>query len=234
MSTKVVSCTKTADGVSVELESVDTGKRETITADVVLVSVGRRPYTEGLGLENTGIQLDGRGFIPNDHKLKTNVPHIRAIGDVTTGPMLAHKAEEEGVAAVEDINTSYCEIDHEIIPSVIYTHPEVAFVGKNEQTLKKENVKYKVGTFSFAANSRAKAVDDSDGLVKVIIDANTEKLLGVHIICSCAGELIAEATLAMTYSGSAEDIARSCHAHPTFSEALKEACLAAYSLPINS
>ncbi|KAJ1674145.1 dihydrolipoamide dehydrogenase precursor [Spiromyces aspiralis] len=232
--TKVVGSEKANGKVLVKVESVKTGKAESLEADVVLVSVGRRPYTEGLGLDNVDIKPDAKGRIDLDAQFRTSVPHIRVIGDVTHGPMLAHKAEEEGIAAVEYITNGYGHVNYNVIPSVIYTHPEVAWVGKTEQQLKEEGVKYRVGSFPFVANSRAKTIDDAEGLVKVLTDAETDRILGAHIIGTNAGEMIQEAALAMEYGGSAEDVARTCHAHPTLSEAFKEACMAAYSKPIHA
>ncbi|KAJ2687249.1 dihydrolipoamide dehydrogenase precursor [Coemansia sp. IMI 209128] len=233
-STKVVDSEKIGGKVLVNVESAKGGKKETLEADVVLLSVGRRPYTEGLGLENVGIRPDAKGRVElADQQFRTSVPNIRVIGDVTMGPMLAHKAEEEGIAAVEYITNGHGHVNYNVIPSVIYTHPEVAWVGKNEQQLKEEGVKYKIGSFPFAANSRAKTIDDAEGLVKIITDAETDRILGAHIIGPNAGEMIAEACLAMEYGGSAEDVARTCHAHPTMAEAFKEACMAAYSKPIH-
>ncbi|KAJ2174237.1 dihydrolipoamide dehydrogenase precursor, partial [Coemansia sp. RSA 532] len=227
-STKVVSSEKKDGKVVVSVEGAKNGKQESLTADVVLLSVGRRPYTEGLGLENAGVKVDAKGRIEMaDEQFRTAVSSIRVIGDVTMGPMLAHKAEEEGIAAVEHITNGHGHVNYNVIPSVIYTHPEVAWVGKNEQQLKEEGIKYKVGSFPFAANSRAKTIDDAEGLVKIITDAETDRILGAHIIGPNAGEMIAEACLAMEYGGSAEDVARTCHAHPTMSEAFKEACMAA-------
>ena len=205
-----------------------------LDADVVLVSIGRRPYTTGLGLENVGVELDNRGRVVVDNEFKTNVPHIRCIGDATFGPMLAHKAEDEGFAVSEMIGTGHGHVNYDVIPSVIYTHPEVAWVGKNEQELKEAGVKYKIGSYPFVANSRARTNDDSDGMVKVLVDAETDRMLGVHIIGPNAGEMIAEAGLALEYGASGEDVARTCHAHPTLSEAFKEACmLASYGTAIN-
>ncbi|KAJ1939550.1 dihydrolipoamide dehydrogenase precursor, partial [Linderina pennispora] len=168
------------------------------------------------------------------NEFRTNVSSIRVIGDVTVGPMLAHKAEEEGIAAVEYITNGHGHVNYDVIPSVIYTHPEVAWVGKNEQQLKDEGIKYKVGSFPFSANSRAKTIDDAEGLVKIITDAETDRILGAHIMGPNAGEMIAEACLAMEYGGSAEDVARTCHAHPTMAEAFKEACMSAYSKAIHA
>ncbi|KAJ1957219.1 dihydrolipoamide dehydrogenase precursor [Dipsacomyces acuminosporus] len=234
-STKVIDSEKKDGKVYVNVEGAKNGKKETLEADVVLLSVGRRPYTEGLGLENVGIKPDAKGRIElADGQFRTSVPNIRVIGDVTVGPMLAHKAEEEGIAAVEYITNGYGHVNYNVIPSVIYTHPEVAWVGKNEQQLKEEGIKYKAGSFPFSANSRAKTIDDAEGLVKILTDAETDRILGAHIIGPNAGEMISEACLAMEYGGSAEDVARTCHAHPTMSEAFKEACMAAFSKPIHA
>ena len=185
-----------------------------LEADAVLVSIGRRPYTVGLGLENVGVEVDNRGRVVIDSEFKTNIPNIRCIGDVTFGPMLAHKAEDEGFAVSEMISTGHGHVNYDAIPSVIYTHPEVAWVGKNESQLKEEGIKFKTGSFPFVANSRARTNDDSDGLVKVIADSETDRILGVHIIGPNAGEMIAEGVLAVEYGASAEDVGRTCHAHP--------------------
>lgn len=185
-----------------------------LEADAVLVSIGRRPYTTGLGLENVGVEVDNRGRVVVDSEFKTNVSNIRCIGDATFGPMLAHKAEDEGFAVSEMIGTGHGHVNYDAIPSVIYTHPEVAWVGKNEAQLKEEGIKFKTGSFPFVANSRARTNDDSDGLVKVIADAETDRILGVHIIGPNAGEMIAEGVLAVEYGASAEDVGRTCHAHP--------------------
>lgn len=185
-------------------------------ADVVLVAVGRRPYTEGLNLEAAGVQVDNKGRIIIDHQFTTSQKNIRCIGDVTFGPMLAHKAEEEGIAAVEYIKTGHGHVNYNAIPSVVYTHPEVAWVGKTEQDLKKEGVKYKVGKFMFSANSRAKTNLDTEGFVKFLTEAETDKILAVHIIGPNAGEMIAEGVLAIEYGASAEDVARTTHAHVSF------------------
>ncbi|KAJ2708150.1 dihydrolipoamide dehydrogenase precursor, partial [Coemansia spiralis] len=233
-STKVLGSEKKDGKVVVSVESAKGGKQETLEADVVLLSVGRRPYTAGLGLENVGIKVDAKGRIEMaDGQFRTAVSSIRVIGDATVGPMLAHKAEEEGIAAVEHITNGYGHVNYGVIPGVIYTHPEVACVGKTEEQLKEDGVKYKVGSFPFAANSRAKTIDDAEGFVKIITDAETDRILGAHIIGPNAGEMIAEACLAMEYGGSAEDVARTCHAHPTMAEAFKEAAMAAYSKPIH-
>ncbi|CAO3637996.1 unnamed protein product [Cunninghamella echinulata] len=227
LSTKVNGAKVDGDVVKVDVEASKGGKAETLEADVVLVSIGRRPYTTGLGLENAGVEVDNRGRVVIDSEYKTNVPHIRCIGDVTFGPMLAHKAEDEGFAVAEMIGTGYGHVNYDVVPSVIYTHPEVAWVGKNEAELKKEGIKYKTGSFPFSANSRARTNDDMDGSVKVIADEETDRILGVHIIGPNAGEMIAEGVLAMEYGASAEDVGRTMHAHPTLSEAMREAALIA-------
>ncbi|KAI9222822.1 dihydrolipoamide dehydrogenase [Blastocladiella britannica] len=228
MSTKVVSATVDGDVVKLEVEDAKTGARQTLTADNVLVSIGRKPYTESLGLENVGLATDNRGRIPIDGHLRTSVPNVWAIGDVVVGPMLAHKAEEEGIAAVENIINGAGHVNYDAIPSVIYTHPEVAWVGLTEEQVKEKGIEYSIGSFPFIANSRAKANGDTTGLVKIITDKATDRMLGAHIIGPNAGEMIGEATLAIEYGASAEDVARTCHAHPTLSEAFKEACMAAY------
>ncbi|MBX9805737.1 MAG: dihydrolipoyl dehydrogenase [Alphaproteobacteria bacterium] len=207
---------------------------EIMTCDVVLLAIGRRPHTEGLGLINVGINVDDRGFIPvNRPTYETVCPGVYAIGDVTPGPMLAHKAEEEGIAVVERIAGQAGHVNYDVIPSVVYTSPEAAMVGKTEEELKKEGIAYNVGKFPFLANARAKAVGDTAGFVKVLSDEKTDRILGVHIIGAEAGTMIAEAALAMEMVASAEDLARTCHAHPTHSEALKEAAMAAYGKAIH-
>ncbi|KAL9709585.1 dihydrolipoamide dehydrogenase precursor [Leucoagaricus gongylophorus] len=233
LNTKVLSAEKKDGKVLLAAESAKDGKQETLEADVVLVAVGRRPYTDGLNLEAAGIEKDSRGRIVIDDQYTTSVKHIRCIGDVTFGPMLAHKAEEEGIAAVEHIKSGHGHVNYNAIPSVVYTHPEVSWVGRTEQDLKAEGVKYNVGKFSFAANSRAKTNLDTEGFVKFIAEKETDKILGVHIIGPNAGEMIAEGVLAVEYGASAEDVARTCHAHPTLSEAFKEAAMAAYGKPIH-
>ncbi|XP_005095881.1 dihydrolipoyl dehydrogenase, mitochondrial [Aplysia californica] len=234
LNTKVTSAQKSGDKISVSVESVKDGKKEELECDTLLVCIGRRPFTQDIGLESVGLQLDNKGRVPVNSRFQTSVPSIYAIGDCVQGPMLAHKAEDEGIICVEGICGGAVHIDYNCVPSVIYTHPEVAWVGKSEEQLKEEGVEYKVGTFPLAANSRAKCNDDADGMVKVLSDKTTDRLLGAHIIASCAGELINEAALAMEYGASCEDIARVCHAHPTVSEAFREANLAAYSgKPIN-
>ncbi|KAI5857284.1 dihydrolipoyl dehydrogenase mitochondrial precursor [Durotheca rogersii] len=233
LGTKVVSGDKNGNNIKLEVDSAKGGRPETLEADVVLVAIGRRPYTTGLGLEDIGLELDERGRVVIDSEYRTKLSHIRSIGDCTFGPMLAHKAEEEAVAAVEYIKKGYGHVNYGVIPSVMYTYPEVAWVGQNEQELKKGNIPYKVGTFPFSANSRAKTNLDTDGLVKMIADPETDRLLGCHIIGPNAGEMIAEATLALEYGASTEDIARTCHAHPTLAEAFKEAAMATYSKAIH-
>ncbi len=213
-------------GAEVSFEPAAGGAAQTIRADIVLVAVGRRAFTDKLGLENVGLSTNKRGQVEvNDH-LQTAVPNIYAIGDVIAGPMLAHKAEDEGIAAAEFIAGQKPHINYNAIPGVIYTHPEVATVGKNEEELKEKGVAYKVGKFPFLANSRGRATGQTDGLVKIIADAKTDEVLGVHILGPQAGNMIHEACIAMEFGASAEDIARTCHAHPTYNEAVKEAALA--------
>ncbi len=197
------------------------------------MATGRRPFTRNLGLENINIQTDKFGRIPVDKHWETKVKGVYAVGDVIEGPMLAHKGEEEGVAVVEHLCGLPGHVNYNTIPNVVYTHPEVASVGLTEEELKAKGIAYNKGTFPFLANSRAKCVEDNDGMVKVLADKTTDKILGVHIIGPSAGELIAECVLAMEYGASSEDIARTCHAHPTLSEAVKEACLAAHDKPLN-
>ena len=233
LSTKVVSAERNGDVVEIVVEGAKDGKKENIQADVLLVAVGRRPYIEGLNAEKIGLEVDSKGRLVIDDQFNTKFPHIKVIGDVTFGPMLAHKAEEEGVAAAEYIKTGHGHVNYNNIPSVMYSHPEVAWVGKTEEQLKAAGITYKIGKFPFIANSRAKTNLDTEGFVKVLIDAETERLLGAHIIGPNAGEMIAEAGLALEYGASAEDIARVCHAHPTLSEAFKEANMAAYGKPLN-
>ena len=235
LGTKVTAAKKVGSEVVVSIEDAkDPSKKEDLVCDVLLVCVGRRPYTVNLGLEDMGIERDEKGRIPVNNRFQTVVPSIFAIGDCIHGPMLAHKAEEEGIITVEGIAGGAVHIDYNCVPSVIYTHPEVGWVGKTEEDLKKEGIDYKVGKFPHLANSRSKTNLDTDGFVKVLADSSTDKILGTHIIGSVAGELINEAVLAMEYGASAEDVARTCHAHPTCAEALKEANLAAYfGKPVN-
>ncbi|THU80379.1 dihydrolipoyl dehydrogenase [Dendrothele bispora CBS 962.96] len=234
LNTKVISADKKDGKVFIQTEGAKGGKEETLDADVVLVAVGRRPYVDGLNIEAAGVEMDSRGRIIIDDQFTTSAKHIKCIGDVTFGPMLAHKAEEEGIAAVEYIHSGHGHVNYAAIPSVVYTHPEVSWVGKNEQELKAEGVQYKVGKFNFSANSRAKTNLDTEGFVKFLAEKETDKILGVHIMGPNAGEMIGEAVLAIEYGASAEDVGRTTHAHPTLSEAFKEAAMAAYSKPIHS
>lgn len=226
LSTKVTAAKNTKNGVDLTLEQAAGGKGEILSCDVVLVSIGRRPFTDKLGLENVGIKTDNRGRIPVNAHFQTSVENIYAIGDVIEGPMLAHKAEEDGVVCVEMMAGQSGHVDYNKVPAVVYTHPEVATVGRTEEQLKAEGVEYKIGKFPFMANSRARANVDTEGMVKIIADAKTDLLLGVHIIGPEAGTMIAEAVAVMEFGGSAEDIARICHAHPTLNEAVKEAAMA--------
>jgi len=228
LGTKVVSAEKNANGhVTLTVEPAKGGEKKVLDAEVMLVSIGRKPYTENLGLESVGVKKDERGRIIVDDHLRTGVEGIWGIGDVITGPMLAHKAEEEGIAVVETIAGKKGHVNYNAIPSVIYTNPEVANVGLSEEELKQKGIAYKVGKFPFMANSRARTNDEAEGFVKVLADKETDKVYGIHIIGPNAGEQIAEAVLALEYGASAEDIARTCHAHPTLSEAVKEAALMA-------
>ena len=232
-STKVTKVERKGSGAVVTVEPSAGGTAEQIEADFVLVSIGRRPNTEGLALEKAGVQVNNRGQIEVDHSFATKVPGVWAIGDVTPGPMLAHKAEDEGIAVSENIAGLTGIVNHEVIPSVVYTHPEIAGVGRTEDELKAEGVEVKVGKFPFMANSRAKTNRDMDGFVKVVADAKTDRVLGVHIVGSLAGTMIAQAAQAMEFGATSEDIAYTCHAHPTHSEALKEAAMAVQGLPIH-
>ena len=232
-STKVTKAEKNGSAVTLTVEPAKGGAAETIEADVVLVAIGRRPNTEGLGLEAAGVRLNNRGQIEVDHDFRTGVPGIYAIGDVTPGPMLAHKAEDEGVAVAEILAGQVGIVNHEVIPSVVYTYPEIAAVGRTEDELKAAGVEIKTGKFPMVANSRAKTNRDTDGFVKVISDARTDRVLGVHIIASVAGTMIGQAAQAMEFGATSEDIAYTCHAHPTHSEALKEAAMAVNGLPIH-
>ncbi len=233
LGTKVTAAKTAKSGVALTLEPAKGGDAETLQADAVLVAIGRRPYTEGLGLETVGVQADNRGFITIDHAYQTNVPGIFAIGDVVPGPMLAHKAEEEGVAVAEIMAGQAGHVNYETVPGIVYTWPEVATVGKTEEQLKEAGVDYKVGKFPFTANSRARCNQQTDGLVKVIADAKTDRVLGVHIIGPEAGDMIHEAVMLMEFAGSAEDLARSFHGHPTFNEAVMEAALAVHGRSIH-
>ncbi|MBC8338065.1 MAG: dihydrolipoyl dehydrogenase [Rhodospirillales bacterium] len=226
LSTKVTGAKASKTGVSLTMEPVSGGKKETLKADVVLVAIGRKPYTEGLGLENAGVEMDERGFIKVDEDFQTNVEGIFAIGDVIGGMMLAHKAEDEGVVCAEIMAGQSGHIDYDAIPGIVYTWPEAASVGKTEEQLKLAGTAYTVGKFPFTANSRARCNADSDGFVKILADATTDAVLGCHIVGPQAGDLIQEVVVAMELSASAEDIARICHGHPGLSEAVKEAALA--------
>ncbi|MDP3936020.1 MAG: dihydrolipoyl dehydrogenase [Alphaproteobacteria bacterium] len=229
---KVLSAAASKDSVTLTMESLD-GKSSTLEADVLLVSIGRSPNTDGLNIKAAGIELDTKGFIPVNASYQTSVSNIYAIGDVIGGMMLAHKAEDEGVAVAELIAGQKPHVNYAAIPAVIYTHPEVAAVGKTENELKSTNVEYKVGKFPININARAKAAGETKGFVKVITNAKTDQILGVHIIAADAGAMIAEAALAMEYGASAEDVARTSHAHPTTAEALKEASMAAWNKAIH-
>ena len=230
---KVTAVAKAKKGATVTFEPVKGGDAETIEADAVLIATGRRPYTDELGLKEAGVDVDERGRVKTDGHLRTNVPGIYAIGDVVAGPMLAHKAEDEGVAVAETIAGQAGHVNYDVIPSVVYTSPEVASVGKTEEELKKAGVDYKIGKFPFTANGRARAMLHTDGFVKVLADKATDRVLGVHILGFGAGEMIHEATVLMEFGGSSEDLARTCHAHPTMSEAVKEAALATFFKPIH-
>jgi dihydrolipoamide dehydrogenase len=233
LGTKVNGAEVTDTGVKLHVDSAKGGKEETLEADVVLVSTGRRPFTTGLGLDTIGVNTDKRGFIPVDDHFRTNVPSVYAIGDAVPGPMLAHKAEEDGVACAEILAGKPGHVNYNTVPGIVYTHPEVASVGITEEEAKAAKLDYKTGKFSFMANSRARSIDDAEGLVKFIADAKTDKILGAHIMGPNAGELIHECVLAMEYGASSEDIARTCHGHPTLSEAVKEAALATFFKPIH-
>jgi dihydrolipoamide dehydrogenase len=220
-------------GVRVNLENAKDGSPSSLDVDVCLISIGRHAFTEGMQLDKAGLQTTDRGMIDINSTWQTSVPHIYAIGDVVAGPMLAHKSEEEGIAAVEHILGEGGHVNYDAIPGVIYTDPEVANVGKTEEELKAEGVKYKKGVFPFQANSRARTNIEPDGMVKILTCAETDKMIGIHILGTSAGEMIAEGVLAYEYGASAEDVGRTCHAHPTLSEAFKEACMAAYDKPIH-
>ena len=233
LQTKVESIIKSKNNVSINILDNNKNKKK-IECNVVLVSVGRKPYTKNLNLNKVGIEVDKKGRVKVGKNFQTNISNIYAIGDVIEGPMLAHKAEEEGIAVAELIAGQSGHVNYNVIPGVIYTTPEVASIGKTEEELKKNNHSYKVGKFPFMANSRAKAIDEPEGFVKILADDKTDKVLGVHIIGPHAGEMIAEMAVAMEFGASSEDIARTCHAHPTFSEAIKEAALSVDKRPIHS
>jgi len=225
LSSKVTGAEKTRSGIRLSVEPAAGGKSDSVDADAVLVAIGRRPHTQGLGLERVGVKTDARGFIETEH-FRTSAPGVWAIGDVIAGPMLAHKAEDDGAACAELIAGKAGHVNYDLVPSVVYTSPEVACVGKSEEDLKKAGVAYKVGKFPFMANSRAKTNHETDGFVKILADATSDRVLGAHIVGVGAGELIAEVVSVMEFGGASEDIARTCHAHPTRSEAIRQAAMA--------
>jgi dihydrolipoamide dehydrogenase len=233
MSSKVTGVAKAKKGANVTFEPVAGGAAEMIESDVVLVATGRKPFTDGLGLAEAGVVLDRRGFVDIDDHWRTNVPGIYAIGDVVKGPMLAHKAEDEGVAVAEIMAGQHGHVNFDVIPGVVYTSPEVASVGKTEEELKAAGILYKAGKFPFTANGRARAMQHTDGFVKILADAATDRVLGVHILGHAAGELIHECAVLMEFGGSSEDLARTCHAHPTMSEAVREAALGTFAKSIH-
>jgi len=233
LSSKVTGVDTSGKALKVKVEPAAGGAAETLDADVVLVAIGRVPYTEGLGLEAAGVKKDNRGRIVVDGHYQTNVPGIYAIGDVIAGPMLAHKAEEEGVAVAEILAGQAGHVNYDVIPNVVYTYPEIASVGKTEEELKAAGVAYNVGKFPFTANGRAKVNLTTEGFVKILADAKTDRVLGIHILGADAGNMIGEAAIAMEFGASSEDIARTCHAHPTLTEAVKEAALAVNKRAIN-
>lgn len=234
LKTKVTATELSGTGVTVTVEPSKGGDAKTLEADVVLVATGRRPFTQGLGLEEMGVAVDKMGRVEVDEHYRSNVPSVWAIGDVIKGPMLAHKAEEEGIAAAETMAGFQGHVNYNAVPGVVYTSPEVASVGATEEELKEQGVKYNKGKFNFKANSRARAVQSTDGFVKILADQETDRILGVHIIGANAGEMIMEGVIGIEYGSSSEDIARACHAHPTLSEAMKEAALDVYSKPIHA
>lgn len=231
--TKVTGVTVKGKKATVTIEPAKGGDAETIEADAVLVAIGRRPNIEGLALEKSGVETNDRGQIEVGHDFQTAVKGVYAIGDVTPGPMLAHKAEDEGIAVAEFIAGQQGIVNHDLIPSVVYTYPEIASIGKTEEQVKESGIEYKVGKFPFAGNSRAKTNRDTEGYVKVIADAKTDRVLGAHIISSLAGTMVAQVTQAMEFGATSEDIAYTCHAHPTHSEAIKEAAMAVQGKPIH-
>ncbi|MBK1624638.1 dihydrolipoyl dehydrogenase [Afifella marina] len=233
LGTKVTGVETEKKGLRVSVEPVKGGDAEKLDADIVLVAIGRRPYTAGLGLEEAGVALDERGRVATAKDYKTNVEGIYAIGDAIAGPMLAHKAEDEGTAVAEILAGQKGHVNYEVIPSVVYTEPEIAVVGRSEEDLKEAGIAYRSGKFPFSANGRARAMNATDGFVKVLADEKTDQVLGVHIVGRGAGEMIHEAAVLMEFSGAAEDLARTCHAHPTMSEAVREAAMAAWFKPIH-
>ncbi len=230
---KVTGVKKAKKGATVTFEPVKGGDAATLDADVVLVATGRKPFIEGLGCEQAGIVLDERGRVRTDGHFRTSIPGIYAIGDVIAGPMLAHKAEDEGVAVAEIIAGQAGHVNYDVIPNIVYTSPEVASIGKTEEELKKAGVDYRAGKFPFSANGRARAMLKTDGFVKVLADKKTDRVLGAHIVGFGAGELIHEVAVVMEFGGSSEDLARTCHGHPTMSESVKEAALATFARPIH-
>jgi dihydrolipoamide dehydrogenase len=230
---KVTGVEKSGKGAKVTYEPVKGGDAATIDADVVLIATGRKPFTEGLGLAKAGVVMDTRGRVEINNHFQTSIPGIYAIGDVVRGPMLAHKAEDEGVAVAEIIAGQAGHVNYDVIPSVVYTQPEVASVGKTEEELKAAGIAYNVGKFPFTANGRARAMLQTDGFVKILADKETDRVLGGHIVGFGAGEMIHEITVLMEFGGSSEDLGRTCHAHPTMSEAVKEAALATFFKPIH-
>ncbi len=233
LGSKVTGVEKAKGGLKVSVEPAKGGDGEVLEADIVLVAIGRIPHTEGLGLKEAGVDLDERGRVKVDGHWQTNVPGIYAIGDVIAGPMLAHKAEDEGVAVAELLVGQAGHVNYDVIPGVVYTEPEIATIGKTEEQLKEAGIKYKAGKFPFSANGRARAMNATDGFVKFLADAETDRVLGVHIVGRGAGEMIHEAAVLMEFGGSSEDLGRTCHAHPTMSEAVREAALATWFKPIH-
>jgi dihydrolipoamide dehydrogenase len=226
LSSKVTGIAREGKKYKVTIEPAGGGTAESVDVDVILVSIGRVPFTEGLGLEAAGVKMDNKRRIIVDARFATSVPGIYAIGDVIAGPMLAHKAMDEGVALAEIIAGKVGQVNYDVIPNVVYTYPEIASVGKTEEEMKEAGIAYNVGKFPFTANGRAKANLQTDGFVKILADAKTDRVLGIHIVGADAGNMIAEAAVAMEFGAASEDIARTCHAHPTFTEAVKEAALA--------
>ena len=233
LNSKVLSIKDLGNEVKIEYQSNEKNSKEIISADKTLIAVGRKPYTEGLNLQKIGVKKDDKGRIKVNKKFQTDIKNIYAIGDVIEGPMLAHKAEEEGIAVAELLAGQSGHVNYDVIPGVIYTSPEVAYVGRSEDQLKKDGITYKIGKFPFLANSRAKVNNETEGFVKILADSKSDRVLGVHIIGPHCGDMIAEMALAMEFGASAEDIARTCHAHPTHTEAIKEAALAVDKRPIH-
>ena len=224
--TKVTNSTVTAKGVTLDFENMADQSKGSFEADVVLVATGRKAFTDNLGIKELGVQMDARGVVQIDDHFQTNVPGIYAVGDIVRGPMLAHKAEEEGVAIAEILAGHYGHVNYHTVPGIIYTHPEVASIGYSEEQLKEKGIEYNAGQFAFAPNGRARAKGSTDGFVKILADKTTDKILGAHIVGPMAGELIHELVVAMEFGGSSEDVARSFHGHPTLSEVIREAALA--------